>query len=200
MIGAIVAFATRQNLLRWAALYTALIVVALSLTPYKTPWHAVHLVPGFALLAAGALAALPTRGLTLAVTACTLALQFTQTHLAAFLRPADARNPYAYVHTSPDALKIRALAETALARHPSGAIRIISEEYWPIPWYLRALPAASVGYWSTPPADCDGALVLASAANAADVRSLLHGDYRETYLGLRPGFLCVVFTPVTAAP
>lgn len=198
--GVVVAFVRRSKLLRWAALYTAFVVVALSLAPYKTPWHAVHLVPGFALLAAGALAALPTHGLALAATACVLALQFTQTNLSSFLRPADARNPFAYVHSSPDVRKIRALAESALARHPTGIIRVISEEYWPVPWYLRTLPANVVGYWPAPPATCDGALVIASADQAVAVRARLHGDYQESYLGLRPGFLCVVFTSVTAVP
>ena len=193
LAGAIVALATCQKFLRWAALYTLLVLVALSLTPYKTPWHAVHLVPGFALLAAGALAAVPGRLLAIAIAGGALALQINQTNLSSFLRPADARNPYAYVHTSADALKFRALAESALSRAPAGAVRIISEEYWPLPWYLRGLPR--VGYWATPPADCDGALVIASAVQADAVRAALHGIYRESFVGLRPGFLCVVFTP-----
>jgi hypothetical protein len=52
--------------------------------------------------------------------------------------------------------------------------------------------------WATgpgPPADCDGALVVASAGLAGAVRPRLHGAYDESYLGLRPGFVCVVFTP-----
>jgi uncharacterized protein (TIGR03663 family) len=200
LAGTVIAFVTKSPLLRWAALYTGIIVVALSLPPYKTPWHAAHLVPGFALLAAGALAALPFRPLAIAVAGCTLALQLKQTNLSSFLRPADARNPYAYVHSSPDVRKIRSLAEAALARTPAGVIRVISEDYWPLPWYLRTVPAASVGYWPTPPADCDGALVVASAAHAVAVRARLRGDYHETYLGLRPGVLCVVFTPATATP
>jgi hypothetical protein len=52
-----------------------------------------------------------------------------------------------------------------------------------------------VGFWPAPPTDCDGALVIASAAQAAAVRERLRGTYRESFLGLRPGFLCVVFTP-----
>jgi hypothetical protein len=27
------------------------------------------------------------------------------------------------------------------------------------------------------------------------VRAKLHGKYRESFLGLRPGFVCIVFTP-----
>jgi uncharacterized protein (TIGR03663 family) len=196
LIGAVAAvFAHNSKILRCAALYAASLLVALSLTPYKTPWHAVHFVPAFALLAAGALALIPSRLVAFAAATCVLVLQYNQTNLAVFLRPADARNPYAYVHSSPDVLKIRALADAAHIRAPTAPIRIISEEYWPLPWYLRTQPAHSVGYYSTPPAECDGALVIASSTQAPAVRARLHGLYRETYLGLRPDFLLVIFTP-----
>lgn len=125
--------------------------------------------------------------------AAVLALQLWQVRLAVYRYPADQRNPFAYAHSSTDVLKYRPLAEAALARHPAGAIRVISEEYWPLPWYFRGLQRT--GYWSTPPADCDGALIITSAGQAAAVRAHLHGDYRESFLGLRPGFVCVLFTP-----
>jgi hypothetical protein len=190
--GAILALVNRTPHLRAAAAYTLIVAVALSLAPYKTPWHAIHFVPGFAILSAGALAAIPLRQLCLAATAAVLALQYSQTNLSSFLRPADARNPYAYVHSSSDVLKFRLLANAALAASPDGTIRVICEEYWPLPWYLRGLPR--VGFWSEPPADCDAALVIASGSQSAAVRERLKGQYRESYVGLRPGFLCVVFT------
>ncbi|MBI2497322.1 MAG: TIGR03663 family protein [Opitutae bacterium] len=193
LAGLVAAFVSGNRLTRWAAGYTVIIVVVLSLTPYKTPWHAIHLVPGLALLAAGALAAFPGRWLAPAAAAVTLALLANQTWRASFLRPADERNPYAYVHSSPDVLKYRALAGAALARTPLAPVRVIGEEYWPLPWYLRGLPR--IGYWNTPPESCDGALVIATVAQSAAVRGRLHGAYRETYLGLRPGVLCTVFTP-----
>lgn len=217
--------APTQNLLIATLLYTVLLATALSAIPYKTPWHIIHLVPGLALLAGSALAALaqgfssfaapdavvspsrPARSQTqprfrLILSPLLAALIFAavaysvyaQTRLAVFLRPADARNPYAYVHSSPDVKKFRTLAEAALAGRPANAIvRVISEEYWPLPWYFRGLE--NVGYWAAPPENCDAALVIASATFAETVRGRLNGSYRESYLGLRPGFLCVVFTP-----
>lgn len=187
------AFVLRDSLLRWAAVYTTLVVLALSLTPYKTPWHAIHFVPGFALLAGGALGAFPRRTVAWLLLAVVLVSQLLQTRLTSFQRPADTRNPYAYVHSAPDVKKFRALADAALARQPDGVVRVISEEYWPLPWYFRGLPR--VGYWSTPPADCDAALIVASGDLAAAVRQRLHGSYRETFVGLRPGFVCIIFTP-----
>ncbi len=195
-LGAVVAFrpSSISPLLRWASIYILLVGLALSLTPYKTPWHVIHLVPGLALLAAGAVAVLRPWWLAAALGAFALAIQIKQTQLAVFLRPADARNPYAYVHSSPDVLKLRALADAALATSPDALIRVIATEYWPIPWYLRGLEK-NVGYWSTPPADSNAALVIASADLADSVREHLTGTYRESLVGLRPGVLCVVFTP-----
>jgi len=190
-------YSPANKLLRWSAGLTVLLVVLLSLSPYKTPWHAVHFVPGGALLAAGAMstwARTPTRQLVALIMAgFVLWSLLTQTRLTAFQRPADARNPYAYVHTSPDMLKLRGLVETALQRFPDQPVRIVSEEYWPMPWYLRGLPR--VGYWTTAPDECDGALIIASAGQAEAVQARLHGKYQLAYLGLRPGFVCVVFTP-----
>lgn len=195
LAGLAVAFARPEPLPRWAAAYTVLVLGAFSIFSYKTPWHAVHFVPGMALLAAGTLTALGTlltgKFVAIAAALLVLATQYQQTNRAAFLRPGDARNPYAYVHSSPDVKKYRALAQAAVAEFPQQPVRVISEEYWPLPWYLRGLPA---GFWTTPPDDCDGALVIASATQAEAVRARLRGQYRESFLGLRPGFACVIFT------
>jgi uncharacterized protein (TIGR03663 family) len=191
--GVLLGFVLRSRALRCAAVYTIVLLLVFSITPYKTPWHVIHFVPALAALAAGAISVIPRRFVAVLLALAVLFLQWKGVQLAVFQRPADERNPYAYVHSSPDVLKIRRLADAALARSPGGVIRVIGEEYWPIPWYLRGIERA--GYWSTPPDDCDGALVIVSASQAEVVRTRLHGSYRETLLGLRPGFLCVVFTP-----
>jgi predicted membrane-bound mannosyltransferase len=191
--GFLSAFATGNKFARRAACYAALVGVALSLTPYKTPWHVVHLVPPLAVLAASALARIPYRAAGVGLAALALTFQVRQPWLAAFLRPADARNPYAYVHSSPDVMKIRPLVASALAHRPGRPVRIVGEEYWPLPWYLRGLP--DVGYWSTLPETCDGALVVSTLAQSELVRARLHGPYDESFLGLRPEVICVLFTP-----
>jgi uncharacterized protein (TIGR03663 family) len=195
--GAVVAFVRRVVFLRGVALYTLTIVGAFSFFAYKTPWHVVHFVPGMAVLAAGTLIAIARlrtgRLVAVAFAILVTATLYQQTGRAAFLRPGDQRNPYAYVHSSADVLKYRALAEAAAARAPGEPIRVISEEYWPLPWYLRGIPR--VGFYSTPPENCDGALVIVSANQADAVRAKLRGKYRESFLGLRPGFACILFTP-----
>jgi predicted membrane-bound mannosyltransferase len=194
--GVVVAAARRERFLSGVAIYTLAIVGAFSLFAYKTPWHTVHFIPGMALLAAAALAAISRlktgRLVAIAFALLTIATLYQQTGRAAFLRPGDQRNPYAYVHSSFDVLKYRALAEAAAAPFPDQPIRVISEEYWPLPWYLRGIPR--VGFYAAPPEECDGALVIVSASQADAVRPRLRGNYRETFLGLRPGFACILFT------
>jgi uncharacterized protein (TIGR03663 family) len=178
--------ARSRGLPRFLAAYTAIVWLVLSATPYKTPWLVINLVPGLCALAALALAR--CRGpIGWMLGSLVLVALGWQTREAVFQRPADPRNPFAYVHSTPDVKKIPALASAA----PPGPVKVISREYWPLPWYLRRRP--DVGYWASPPADCDGALVFADARLAAEVRTRMHGNYHEGFLGLRPGFVLVVF-------
>ena len=190
LIGFICAFRQdRGSPLRWVAGFTVTLFIGLSLPAYKTPWHAIHVVPGLALLAAGALSLLgrqPLRAAAIALIVLSSLVQ--QVGVTSIARAADERNPYAYVHTSADVLKIPLLAKSVPLAQP---IRVISEEVWPLPWYLRGMP--NVGYWNAVPEDCDGALVIASAGLAEQVQSRLHGNYTNGFVGLRPGFTLVVF-------
>lgn len=186
----------RPRLRFWLA-YTLILGLAFSAVPYKTPWQVIHFLPGLALMGGGLLGALTSRGLrglivSVILLALTVAAQWRQTDLAVYLRPGDARNPLAYVHASPDVRKVRPLVDQTLARGVEGPIRVISSEVWPLPWYLRGLHG--VGYWTEPPADCDGAVVIVGADQADLVRSRLTGSYEESFLGLRPGFVVIVFT------
>lgn len=188
MIGGVLAFRNPPRLPRVVALATTMVFVVLSLTPYKTPWIVVNLVPGLCLLAGYMLARVhpfPAGALALAA----VLMLGWQNWQAVFLRPADSRNPYAYVHSSPDVRRLAALAAAA----PPGPVKVISPEYWPLPWYLRGRD--QVGYWTSPPEDCDGALVIVAADLADDVQSRLKEKYQTSYRGLRPGFVLVVFTP-----
>jgi uncharacterized protein (TIGR03663 family) len=195
LLGAGMAVKGGPPLARWALAYSVLVLFALSIPAYKTPWNVIHLVPPFCLLAAAGLSGLvrgPASRLFAAGAALlVLATLFIQTDRVAGTYSSDARNPYAYVHSSPDVLKFRGRAEDALGRSPQAVVRVISEEYWPLPWYLRGLDR--VGYWTEPPPECDAALVIASADLADSVRGRLHGNYAESFLGLRPGFVCILF-------
>lgn len=195
VVGATAAW--RRAIVRWTVVYSILVLAAFSIVPYKTPWNVIHLMPALAVLAAEGVMSIGRlrtgRLVAGAFVFLTLATLLSQTYRTSFRYSSDARNPYAYVHSSPDVTKYRAIVETALATDSTEPVRVISSEYWPLPWYLRGLPR--IGYWTTPPAECDGALIIAEADWADAIRERLQGRYREKFLGLRPGFAMVVFSP-----
>ncbi|HRE05614.1 MAG TPA: TIGR03663 family protein [Opitutaceae bacterium] len=192
LAGAILALGRGGRGFRAVLLYGVGLATALSVVAYKTPWIVIHLVTPLCVLAAilpawGAQRAGWWRGLAAVVVAGVVAWQLVQVRQAVFRRPADPRNPFAYVHSAPDVKKASGLLSAA----GTGMVRVISEEYWPLPWYLRN--GENVGYWTQPPENCDGALLFVSPALVGTVRERLQGRYDESYLGLRPGFLLHVF-------
>ncbi len=192
LIGLLTILATRSPVGIFAAVYGLVWFLVVSLTPYKTPWILIHGVPVLAAWAALGASFWVTRGVVvrvifMAVMAAVMGWQLTEVRTMVFRRPADPRNPLAYVHTSPDILRVQALA----AASQPGPIRVITPEYWPLPWYLRG--RQDVGYWSQVPAQCDAGLLLVAPAWAATVRERLTGSYEESYLGLRPGVILQVF-------
>ncbi len=153
-----------------------------SFISYKTPWLILtawlHLC-----LAAGAVLTLnPERrkgwvprlvavGLVLAAL---LVWQHKQTDRATGRFASDARNPYAYVPTATDVDRMeRWLLELAeeFPEIRTGPIGIIGAHYWPLPWYLRSLPAH--GYWAEIPengTDFPVLLVLPNQLAAAEIQ------------------------------
>lgn len=189
LAGVVACVVVRDRFARGVAVYLVIVAAVLSATPYKTPWIVIHLIPPMAILAAWLLARVAgnrrARVPVLILFLVCLGLLVRQTRLGVFKYPSSERNPLAYVHSSPDVKKVPALAERA----PPGPVKVISEEYWPLPWYLRG--RKDVGYWTTIPDDCDAALLLVSADYAEAVKERLKGRYRQGYLGLRPGFVMV---------
>ena len=129
---------------------------------YKTPWLAglgwAHLC-----LCAGIGAAQLIRseskvskGIATALLALVIFWQAQQAHRAAFRFSSDARNPYAYVHTSKDVERMSDWLEKLAVQHPemnANPLAVIGSTYWPLPWYLRSFD--QVGYWQTLPEDAN---------------------------------------------
>ncbi|MEZ5277416.1 MAG: TIGR03663 family protein [Opitutaceae bacterium] len=176
-------------------------LVVYSLIPYKTPW--LLIVPGLGLcILAGSGAALILRVLgrqhALGIIGA-LGLALGLAHLGLQARracgpyAADPRNPYAYVQTVTDILKapLRIGALSEVAGRPL-RIKVIGEEYWPLPWYLRMYPAT--GYWSTPPPDADADVVISTAGLDDRVEASLKDAYQAEFIGLRPGVVLILRT------
>jgi predicted membrane-bound mannosyltransferase len=181
-------------LLRFFAFYTALLAILYSAIPYKTPWCLLTMLDGMIVLAGVGLVALVrwapgrpvkiTLGLAIAALLVQLGVQAWRTNTA---YAADRRNPYVYAHTSTDCINLVRRVEAVAAASPKGRgllIRVVADDYWPLPWYLRAFP--NVGWGEAPdPPDADILILSPEAQDWADAH--LRGKYVTLGAeGLRP--------------
>jgi uncharacterized protein (TIGR03663 family) len=157
---------------RFCAVYTVTLAAIYSVIAYKTPWCLLGFWHGAILLAGvGAVAlvrGMPAKwmkgvtGLLLLGAAGQLACQAWR---AAVTDCADRRNPYVYAQTAPD---IRELAGeldvlagvSAEGRQTLVKVMVPGNDYWPLPWYLRAF--GRVGWWGELPADPYGPVMIVS--------------------------------------
>ena len=105
------------------------------------------------------------------------------------LRPADDRNPYAYVHTSWD-LPILADRIHRIAGEVD-LIKVMADEYWPLPWYLRDLE--QVGYWHRIPENPYAPIMVVGGELAGQLDTNRLQAYQVEFRGLRPGKLLLVY-------
>jgi uncharacterized protein (TIGR03663 family) len=192
-------------LVRFLTVYTLVLAGLYSAIPYKTPWCLLSFLNGMILLAGvGAWWLMRIRRLR-AVAAILLAAGVLhlgrQAYQLNFRFAADQRNPWVYAHTSTDVLRLADLVGRLAAASPDRAgmpIHVVGPaNYWPLPWYLRRLPAGTVGYWPDADAwqrDLAGlprpSVALAAAEFDPAVAARLPADYgpRGIY-GLRPQVL-----------
>jgi predicted membrane-bound mannosyltransferase len=207
LLGMIAAFTRRgiatasASLVRFLAFYTLLVTIAYSSIPYKTPWCMIGFLHGMILLAGvGAVALvrrLRRRPLQIAAVLVLIAGGLhlgVEAHEASFRYHSDACNPYAYAQTYTNIFKLRDRIEelAAVDGGRSMGVKVISpENYWPLPWYLRAYER--VGYWDQVPASPDAPVIVASPAIQADLDAKLRDRYQQETFGLRPGANLVLY-------
>jgi hypothetical protein len=161
------------SLVRFIALYTALLTACYSFLAYKTPWCLLSFWQGAILLAGVGASVLYRACASQAWRLATIALvSVGAAHLAwqswrtdtAFA--ADPRNPYVYAQTSSDLLNLVKQVEGLAAVDPRGhklVIKVMATEgdYWPLPWYLRRFEQA--GWWDYLPEDPYAPIMVVSA-------------------------------------
>jgi predicted membrane-bound mannosyltransferase len=125
IVGALI---SKQQFVRFIAIYTALMVFVYSCIPYKTPWCLLGFLYGMILLAGVGLVFVSRwKPVALVAVAIGVVQLFT----------ADAETIYAYAGTSRDVYAIR----EQLQRFRDRPIQVISaQNVWPLPWYLRDFP------------------------------------------------------------
>jgi uncharacterized protein (TIGR03663 family) len=122
-----------------------------------------------------------------------------------FRLAADYRNPYVYAHTSSDIKNLagtfQRLVQVAPAGRPLTVHVVTPENYWPLPWTLRHIPAESVGYWQdaaqwlrdTAAGPAPDAIILTPDVQP-EVDAALPSVYnRQMMYGLRPDVLVHVY-------
>ncbi len=162
------------RLVRFLALYTLTMTIVYSVVRYKTPWCLLSFLHGLILLAGVGAVTLLTWArkpalraavvMMLAVIAGHLAFQ---AYRANFVYYADSRNPYVYAHPTMEIFtiveKVKEYADlSGLDRSGTVPIQVAvpGNDYWPLPWYLRAY-RGRVG-WCTEIPDEVGPLILIS--------------------------------------
>jgi len=189
------------QLVRFLAVYTVVLTILYALIPYKTPWCMLGFLHGMILMAGiGAVVLIqtlkyrPLQAAAIAALALSIAHLAQQTTRAIGDYKADTRNPYVYAHTSSDFLRLANRFEQLANVSPKGhslLIKVMTPDYWPLPWYLRKFNR--VGYWNAPTKDPDAAVIVTSTELEPQVKSLLHGPYQVEHYGLRPEVLITVF-------
>ncbi len=207
VVGGVSAFADGRSaerdhsFVRFLVFYTLVLILIYSAIPYKTPWVMLGFLHGLILLAGVGVVSLFRRFSSLALKTAIGALLILgavhlgrQAWLASYRFDCDPRNPYVYAHTSRDLLRLVDRVEAIAAVHPEGRnllIKIVTDDYWPLPWYLRGFD--QVGYWNRIPEvpDADVAICKPEFEEPMDAR--LKDAYQKEYFGLRPEVLMTTY-------
>lgn len=186
---------------RFFAVYTVVLVVLYSGIAYKTPWSMLGFYHGLIIMAGVGVGMFmritPTwvgKGLViLALCAGTYHLGW-QAYRVNFLWHTNTRNPYFYAHAVSDVRRIAERAEQIAAVSPAGhemLIYVISDDYWPLPFYLRRFD--HVGYFHTMPKRIDAPFIVAGAGATELLDAQLDDRYVSESRGLRPSVFLTVY-------
>jgi len=190
------------SFVKFLAVYSFALMFIYSCLPYKMPWLALGWMQPMTLLAGigTAWAAAKQKPLWLRLTVCAAFIAATA-HLSYQIYRengrfmCDNRNPYVYSHTCTDFLRLPKMVKTIADIQVAGTampILVISDEYWPLPWYLREF--TSIGYWnSVPQQTLTAPLLITSSDVANELYPNLNQNYTTGIYGLRSGVLLVTF-------
>ena len=118
---------------------------------------------------------------------------------------ADARNPYVYSHTPLPLPNLGARLDRLAQRVPEGHDLwiqvVVTDNYWPLPWYLRKFNEERVCYWLDEKAwkrDLDrypppAILIISSDIDCDDLATRLADYSGPLYESLRSGVLIAVY-------
>ncbi|MGH9824478.1 MAG: flippase activity-associated protein Agl23, partial [Blastocatellia bacterium] len=191
--GGVIAIFRRDSVSFFIALWAGGALAAYSIVPYKTPWLGLNFIPPLALLAGTTLEAFlrlskKNMGVVAVVLGAAVALSGYRSIRLNFFEYDNDKYAYVYAHTRREFLdmvsEIYSLAERS-GQGKDCSIAVVSQDYWPLPWYLRDY--THVAYYGKATAT-DAELVIAPALADQELRSIFGDDYRSIGVyTLRPG-------------
>lgn len=201
MGAAVAAWFRRNRVALFLSLWAWGMTAAYTLIPYKTPWLALNFVIPLAFAAGYGLdwlgrgpdnrdgQLIATLFLSVAVLFCGYrAVQLNFVHYD------DDSYPYVYAHSKRDLLRLVDDIDKFAKRDEgvASSVVIVSENYWPLPWYLRDY--TRVGYLGRMSPPGNAALLLGSSEQYQELDRMLQRRY--TLVGqyeLRPGVTLMLF-------
>jgi uncharacterized protein (TIGR03663 family) len=143
-----------RDLRMFLGLYALMMLIVFSAIPYKTPWLVLGALQPLIIMAGIGVSSMlkwldrrRLRPLGPVITGLIVFHLALQAWMANFRYEDDPVNPYVYSHPGDDVSQIAAAAIRAVQQGSSPLQVVCSgDDYWPLPWYLRALP--HVGWWS----------------------------------------------------
>jgi len=204
VLGIGLAVVKRNAFAVFCVVWAFLIYLVHSLIAYKTPWLALNFILPLALLGgfflenlyrslvkspalSGAAGILFAGGL--------LAWGTGVSRTVNFIEYDDDRHMIVYSQTRRDLDDlVEAIEEYA---HQQGQgytteIKIVSDEYWPLQWYLREY--TRVGFWGQVLADSDAPIVIGRSTTQQELEAALKDTYRSELYSVRPGLDLWLYT------
>jgi uncharacterized protein (TIGR03663 family) len=188
----------------WVSLsYSLALMVIYSLIPYKTPWCLLSFLLGFMFVSA-----LSVNFILLdwrlhrskAFALLSLILIIDLTRQAALINDENFcvtdKNPYAYVQPYYDvenlSNRIHQFAELD-GRDRDMPIHFLTNDYWPMPWYLKRYN--KIGYWEKqePNLDFNNCPVVITTPDRTQLITKLEKTHTSEYRGRMPGYHYLVF-------
>ncbi len=187
-----------RPMVRFLVFFTGVIFAFYCAIPYKTPWLALSFPVPLVLVAGAGVDALwrcfPRGRLVYACVFLVFSgLLLRESWLLCVKFSIDPRNPLAWAGVDARCHKGASIGCVLLGDQATGeeVIQVVMPDAWPLPWYLRKIPAR--GYWTEMPEKMDGAIVIASPEIATESLEGIPGYKFSGFYGLRPDVLALVF-------
>ncbi len=210
VLGTLIAFfKARHRVAMFTGLWAFGLFLAYTIIPYKTPWLALSftlpmcIIGGYAVNELAVSKQVLHKILAGVLSLLSVFILTYQTYDLNFERYDSDRMPYVYAHTTRGFLDLigeidRYAEKSGLGKEAT--IEIVSEDYWPMPWYTKDYPKAN--YHGKLVDANTSEMIVAGETQREDLveRYSAHYKYVGTY-PLRPGVkLCLLVRKDIAGP